>query len=62
LNHEYNYFTLNTHKVKIDCDSENGGMKLDQNFYLSFKNEPNGPVRAHEMRYPGGDATSDIWN
>jgi len=47
--------------VKIDCDSENGGMKLDQNFYISFKNEPNGPARAHEMRYPGGDATSDIW-
>lgn len=48
--------------VKIDCDSENGGMKLDQNFYISFKNEPKGPARAHEMRYPGGDATSDIWN
>jgi len=48
--------------VKIDCDSENGGMKLDQNFYISFKNEPNGPARAHEVRYPGGDATSDIWN
>nr|MBA3388793.1 hypothetical protein [Rubrobacter sp.] len=20
-----------------------------------------GPARAHEMRYPGGDVTSDIW-
>ncbi|CAF3945086.1 unnamed protein product, partial [Adineta steineri] len=39
-----------------------GGMKLDQNFYMSFKDEPNGPARAHEMRYPGGDCTSDIWN
>ncbi|CAF1263137.1 unnamed protein product [Adineta steineri] len=48
--------------AKIDCDSENGGMKLDQNFYMSFKDEPNGPARAHEMRYPGGDCTSDIWN
>lgn len=47
--------------VKIDCDSENGGMKLDQNFYISFKDEPNGPSRAHEVRYPGGDSTSDIW-
>lgn len=48
--------------VKIDCDSEKGGMTLDQNFHISFKNEPNGPARAHEMRYPGGDVTSDIWN
>ena len=48
--------------LKIDCDSENGGMKLDENFYISFKDEPNGPSRAHEMRYPGGDVTSDIWN
>lgn len=48
--------------VKIDCDSENGGMKLDQNFYIPFKDEPKGPARAHEMRYPGGDVTSDIWN
>ena len=23
--------------------------------------EPNGPVLAHEIRYPGGDCTSDIW-
>ncbi|CAF1576903.1 unnamed protein product, partial [Adineta ricciae] len=47
--------------AKIDCDSENGGMKLDQTFYMSFKNEPHGPARAHEVRYPGGDCTSDIW-
>ncbi|MBA0585169.1 hypothetical protein Gorai_015956 [Gossypium raimondii] len=23
--------------------------------------EPDGPCMAHEMRYPGGDCTSDIW-
>jgi selenium-binding protein 1 len=23
--------------------------------------EPGGPVRAHKMRFPGGDCTSDIW-
>ncbi|CAF0782674.1 unnamed protein product [Adineta steineri] len=48
--------------IKIDCDSENGGMKLDQDFFMNFKDEPNGPSRAHEMRYPGGDCTSDIFN
>lgn len=33
-------------------------MKLDQNFFVNFKN---GPARAHEIRYPDGDCTSDIW-
>ena len=23
--------------------------------------EPDGPARAHEIRFPGGDCTSDIW-
>jgi hypothetical protein len=26
-----------------------------------FGMEPAGPARVHEMRYPGGDVTSDIW-
>jgi selenium-binding protein 1 len=47
--------------LKIDCDTENGGMALDESFYVDFGAEPEGPARAHEMRYPGGDVTSDIW-
>jgi selenium-binding protein 1 len=47
--------------LKIDCDTENGGMTLDESFYVDFGAEPDGPARAHEMRYPGGDVTSDIW-
>ncbi|TFI52518.1 selenium-binding protein [Mastigocladus laminosus UU774] len=47
--------------LQIDCDSENGGMKINENFYVDFGQEPNGPARAHEIRYPGGDVTSDIW-
>lgn len=46
---------------KINCDPENGGMSLDENFLVDFGKEPAGPARAHEMRYPGGDTTSDIW-
>lgn len=46
---------------KIDCDPENGGMSLDESFVVDFGEEPMGPARAHEMRYPGGDVTSDIW-
>src|SRR5215204_1735753 len=47
--------------LQIDCDTENGGMKINENFYVDFGREPAGPARAHEMRYPGGDVTSDIW-
>lgn len=47
--------------VKIDIDQENG-MKLDYDFLIDFdKNVEDGPMLAHEMRYPGGDCTSDIW-
>jgi selenium-binding protein 1 len=47
--------------VQIDCDVANGGMTLNDRFFVDFANEPNGPSRAHETRYPGGDCTSDIW-
>ncbi|XP_047503733.1 methanethiol oxidase [Pieris napi] len=47
--------------VKIDVDTENGGLKLDEDFLVHFGDEPNGPVLPHEIRYPGGDCTSDIW-
>ena len=47
--------------VMIDCDPENGGMKLNSDFIVDFGKEPNGPSRCHEARYPGGDCTSDIW-
>ena len=30
-------------------------------FVVNFGDEPNGPSRCHESRYPGGDCTSDIW-
>jgi len=45
----------------IDCDPENGGMTINPDFVVDFGNEPGGPSRCHEMRYPGGDVTSDIW-
>ena len=45
----------------IDCDTENGGMKLNHDFLVDFGKEPYGPARAHEIRFPDGDSTSDIW-
>jgi selenium-binding protein 1 len=47
--------------LRIDCDTERGGLRINEGFYLDFGAEPGGPARAHEMRYPGGDCTSDIW-
>jgi len=47
--------------VKLNIDTKNGGMSADQEFLVDFGDEPGGPALAHEMRYPGGDCTSDIW-
>ncbi len=48
--------------VQIDCDTERGGMRLNEKFLVDFGREPQGPARAHEIRYPGGDCTSDIFS
>lgn len=34
---------------------------LNQDFLVDFGKEPDGPVLAHEIRYPGGDCSSDIY-
>jgi selenium-binding protein 1 len=48
--------------LQLDCDTENGGMRLNEKFFVDFGQEPDGPARAHEIRFPGGDSTSDIWS
>ena len=47
--------------IQVNCDTEKGGMTVNEDFFVDFGNEPGGPARAHEMRFPGGDCTSDIW-
>ncbi len=47
--------------VQIDCDTEQGGMRINERFFVDFGQEPWGPARAHEIRFPDGDCTSDIW-
>ncbi|XP_027575606.2 methanethiol oxidase isoform X1 [Pipra filicauda] len=47
--------------LQIDVDTERGGLAVNPNFLVDFGQEPDGPALAHEMRYPGGDCTSDIW-
>jgi len=50
-----------SHLLQIDVDTEKGGLKVNENFFVDFGAEPEGPALAHEVRYPGGDCTSDIW-
>ena len=47
--------------MQIECNTETGGLKLNNEFLVDFGNEPWGPARSHEIRFPGGDCTSDIW-
>lgn len=47
--------------LQLDADTEKGGLKLNDRFVVDFGNEPNGPARAHEVRFPNGDSTSDVW-
>eukprot|EP00854_Cymbomonas_tetramitiformis_P006061 gene6061-7284_t len=47
--------------LQVDVNTDTGGLQLNPAFYVDFGAEPGGPVLAHEIRYPGGDCTSDIW-
>jgi selenium-binding protein 1 len=48
--------------LQIDADTEKGGLTLNERFLVDFGKEPEGPARAHEMRFPMGDSTSDVWS
>jgi selenium-binding protein 1 len=47
--------------LQLDCDTVNGGLSWNKDFCVDFGTEPGGPARAHEIRFPNGDSTSDIW-
>ena len=47
--------------LQLDADTEKGGLKLNDRFLVDFGKEPTGPARAHEVRFPLGDSTSDVW-
>ncbi|ESO98804.1 hypothetical protein LOTGIDRAFT_114200, partial [Lottia gigantea] len=46
--------------LQIEVDKNIGGRTLNKDFLVDFGQEPGGPVLAHEIRYPGGNCTSDI--
>ena len=43
--------------VKLDVDTENGGMTIDENFFLEWP----GVHRPHQVRLEGGDCSSDSY-
>ncbi|XP_060676698.1 methanethiol oxidase [Hemiscyllium ocellatum] len=47
--------------LRVNVDTDKGGLKIDETFLVDFGKEPDGPSLAHEVRYPGGDCSSDIW-
>ncbi|MFD1641175.1 selenium-binding family protein [Halohasta litorea] len=47
--------------LKADVDPRKGTMELDEAFLVDFGTLPEGPARAHEIRWPDGDCTSDVW-
>ena len=47
--------------LQIDVNTDKGGLTINPDFFIDFGSEPDGPVLAHEVRYPGGDCSSDIW-
>jgi selenium-binding protein 1 len=49
------YPGMNSWMLKLDCDP-NGGMALDENFYVDF-----GTARGHEIHLPEGDCTTEIF-
>jgi selenium-binding protein 1 len=53
--------TEGCYMLQIDCNTESGGLSVNEKFMVDFGKEPGGAARAHEIRFPGGDCTSDIW-
>ncbi|CAL2039225.1 unnamed protein product [Caenorhabditis brenneri] len=46
--------------LQVNIDPTTGKMELNTEFLVDFGKVSGGPYLAHEMRYPGGDCTSDI--
>lgn len=50
-----------SYMTSLRCDTDKGGLELDEKFFVDFGKQLGGAARAHEMRFPLGDSTSDIW-
>jgi len=49
-------FNKGSQLLQIDINTENGGLSINNDFYVDFDG-----FLAHEVRYPGGDCSSDVF-
>ena len=54
------YPGLRSWLLRVNCKPD-GGMELDSDFFVDLSDRPGGPARAHEVRLPGGDCTTEIF-
>jgi selenium-binding protein 1 len=54
------YPELRSWLLRVNCNPE-GGMEVDPDFFTDFHERAGGPARAHEVRLPGGDCTTEIF-
>jgi selenium-binding protein 1 len=54
------YPGLRSWLTRVNCGPD-GGMELDEDFFVDFHDRPGGPARAHEVRLQGGDCTTEIF-
>jgi selenium-binding protein 1 len=54
------YPGLRSWLLRVNCDPD-GGMELDEDFFVDLHDRPEGPARAHEVRLQGGDCTTEIF-
>src|ERR1700733_10190857 len=54
------YPGLRSWLLRVNC-SPDGGMEVDPDFFVDFRDRPAGPARAHEVRLQGGDCTTEIF-
>jgi selenium-binding protein 1 len=54
------YPGLRSWLLKIDI-AKDGTMEVDRDFFVDFHERPGGPARGHEIRLPGGDCTTEIF-
>jgi selenium-binding protein 1 len=54
------YPELRSWLMRIDCGPD-GGMEIDEDFFVDLSDRPTGPARAHEVRLQGGDCTTEIF-
>ena len=54
------YPGLRSWLMRINCHPD-GGMEIDEDFFLDLHDRPDGPARGHEVRLQGGDCTTEIF-